>query len=38
MLNLSEGSKRAITLLKESGYEAYPVGGAIRDAIKGRNP
>ncbi len=38
MLNLSEGSKRAITLLKESGYEAYAVGGAIRDAIMGRNP
>ena len=36
MLNLSEGSKRAITLLKGAGYEAYAVGGAIRDSIMGR--
>ncbi len=36
MLNLSEGSKRAITLLRNAGYEAYAVGGAIRDSIMGR--
>lgn len=33
MFKLSNGAKRAITMLTECGYEAYAVGGAVRDLI-----
>jgi len=35
MFKLSAGATRAIELLEGAGYEAYAVGGAIRDAIMG---
>ena len=37
MFKLSAGAIRAISLLEGAGYEAYAVGGSIRDAIMG-NP
>ena len=35
MLRLSNGANKAIELLKASGYEAYVVGGCVRDMIMG---
>ena len=35
MLKLSKGAKRAISALTAAGYEAYAVGGAIRDTLMG---
>ena len=35
MLNLSKGAKKALELLHASGYEAYIVGGSVRDMIMG---
>lgn len=38
MLNLSDGAKFAIERLKERGFEAYAVGGCVRDALSGVTP
>ncbi len=35
-MNLPENAKRIITLLNAAGYEAYAVGGFVRDGIMGR--
>ena len=35
MLRLSNGANKAIELLKSNGYEAYAVGGCVRDMIMG---
>ena len=35
MLRLSNGANKAIELLKANGYEAYVVGGCVRDMIMG---
>ena len=35
MLKLSQGAKKALELLHASGYEAYVVGGSVRDMIMG---
>lgn len=37
-LELPEKVKQIINKLQESGYEAYAVGGCVRDAILGREP
>lgn len=36
MLNISKGAKLALSMLHEAGYEAYCVGGCVRDMIMGR--
>ena len=36
--NISDGAKNIILALSKKGYEAYIVGGAIRDLIMGRTP
>ena len=36
MLNISKGALWAIKKLKDNGYEAYCVGGSIRDLLMGR--
>lgn len=35
MLTLSQGAKKALDLLHSGGYEAYIVGGSVRDMIMG---
>ena len=35
MLVLSQGAKKALELLHNSGYEAYVVGGSVRDMLMG---
>ncbi len=35
MLALSQGSKKALELLHANGYEAYVVGGSVRDMLMG---
>ena len=37
MFEISEGAKFAIKKLRENGYEAYVVGGCVRDMIMGRD-
>lgn len=37
-INLPEKVKRIIETLKEAGYEAYAVGGCVRDSLLGRVP
>ncbi len=37
-INMPENVKRIIHTLNENGYEAYIVGGCVRDAILGREP
>ena len=34
-MKLSNGAIKAIKMLHEAGYEAYAVGGCVRDAIMG---
>ncbi len=36
MLNISKGAKKALSMLHLAGYEAYCVGGCVRDMIMGR--
>lgn len=36
--NISDGAKNIISSLSSKGYDAYIVGGAIRDLIMGRTP
>lgn len=38
MIQLPEKVKRIIDILQEHGYEAYAVGGCVRDSILGRIP
>lgn len=38
MINLSDGAKFAIQRLKNRGFEAYAVGGCVRDALSGVTP
>ena len=35
MLKISNGAKKAIKMLVDSGYEAYAVGGCVRDMLMG---
>ena len=37
-IHLPEKADRIITRLQEHGYEAYAVGGCVRDSILGREP
>lgn len=37
-INMPENANRIIHTLQEAGYEAYIVGGCVRDAILGREP
>ena len=37
MIKLSDGAIKAIKILNEAGYEAYAVGGCVRDAIMGNS-
>ena len=36
-MKLSNGAIKAISMLKNAGYEAYAVGGCVRDAIMGND-
>ena len=36
MLKISEGARKAIKMLEDSGYEAYAVGGCVRDMLMGK--
>ena len=38
LLKLSKGADFVIKKLKENGYSAYAVGGAVRDALLGKTP
>ena len=38
LVNLSKGAKKVIKTLKENGFSAYAVGGAVRDALLGKIP
>lgn len=38
MIKLPEQVNKAICLLKNSGFEAYAVGGAVRDCLLGKVP
>ena len=37
IMKLSNGAIKAISMLKNAGYEAYAVGGCVRDAIMGND-
>lgn len=37
-ISMPEGAKYVIEVLEGAGYEAYIVGGCVRDSILGRNP
>lgn len=37
-INIPAGANTIINLLQENGYEAYVVGGCVRDSILGREP
>ena len=38
MIQLPEKVKQIIQTITDAGYEAYAVGGCIRDSILGREP
>lgn len=38
LVNLSNGAKKVIKTLKDKGFSAYSVGGAVRDALLGKTP
>ena len=38
MLKISENAKKAIQMLNSKGYEAYAVGGCVRDMVMGNTP
>ncbi len=38
LVNLSNGAKKVIKTLKDKGFSAYAVGGAVRDALLGKIP
>ena len=35
---LSEGAEKVIEMLEEAGYEAFAVGGCVRDSLLGKKP
>ena len=35
---LSPGAEKAIAALNKAGFEAYAVGGCVRDSLLGKNP
>ncbi len=37
-INLPDDVRRIINTIEDNGYEAYAVGGCVRDSILGRNP
>ena len=37
-IKLSENAKKILDTMHEAGFEAYVVGGCVRDAILGREP
>ena len=37
-IELPKKVKRIISVIQEAGYEAYAVGGCVRDSILGRQP
>ena len=37
-INLPDDVRRIIKTIEDNGYEAYAVGGCVRDSILGRNP
>ena len=37
-INLPEGAKLIIDTIQAAGYEAYAVGGCVRDSLLGRDP
>ena len=37
-MNIPESVKTALDLLDRSGYEAYLVGGCVRDFVRGKEP
>ena len=37
-IKMPEGVKQIIETLNKNGYEAFAVGGCIRDSVMGRNP
>ena len=37
-INMPENANRIIETLEAAGYEAYIVGGCVRDSILGRSP
>ncbi len=37
-MKLSEGAKKVIEMLEESGFEAFAVGGCVRDSLLGKSP
>lgn len=37
MLNICKGAKKALCMLHRAGYEAYAVGGCVRDMIMGKD-
>ncbi|MBR4732702.1 MAG: CCA tRNA nucleotidyltransferase [Lachnospiraceae bacterium] len=38
IIDIPEGAKQVLETLREAGYEAYVVGGCVRDSILGREP
>ena len=38
IINIPEAPKQLMKVLLDAGYEAYVVGGCVRDAILGRTP
>ena len=40
MINIAipEYVEKALLILQKNGYEAYPVGGCVRDSIMGKTP
>ena len=37
-LTIPSNAEKILHILEENGYEAYVVGGCVRDSILGRNP
>ncbi|WP_026651462.1 CCA tRNA nucleotidyltransferase [Butyrivibrio proteoclasticus] len=37
-INIPDNAKKILSVLHEAGYEAYVVGGCVRDALLGREP
>ena len=37
-MNINEGANRIINILERNGYEAYAVGGCVRDTLMGKVP
>ncbi len=37
-MELSKGAKKAISMLEEAGFEAFAVGGCVRDFLLGKTP